>query len=89
MLELGTISEQIHKEIGFELVENKFDTLITLGPLGKFIAEGAREAGLKNIFAFDTHEDAARKILEIVRDGDTILFKASHVMHMEKIIELI
>ena len=27
--------------------------------------------------------------LELVRDGDTILFKASHVMHMEKIIELI
>ena len=89
MLELGTISEQIHREIGFELVENKFDTLITLGPLGRFIAEGAREAGLKNIFAFDTHEAAARKILDIVRDGDTILFKASHVMHMEKIIELI
>ena len=89
MLELGTISEQIHREIGFELVENKFDTLITLGSLGRFIAEGAREAGLKNIFAFDTHEAAARKILEIVRDGDTILFKASHVMHMEKIIELI
>ena len=89
MLELGTISEQIHREIGFELVENKFDTLITLGPLGRFIAEGAREAGLKNIFTFDTHEAAARKILEIVRDGDTILFKASHVMHMEKIIELI
>ena len=89
MLELGTISERIHREIGFELVENKFDTLITLGPLGRFIAEGAREAGLKNIFAFDTHEAAARKILEIVRDGDTILFKASHVMHMEKIIELI
>ena len=89
MLELGTISERIHREIGFELVENKFDTLITLGPLGRFIAEGAREAGLKNIFTFDTHEAAARKILEIVRDGDTILFKASHVMHMEKIIELI
>ena len=89
MLELGSISEQIHKEIGAELVENKFDTLITLGKLGKFIAEGARDAGLKNIFTFDTHDDAARKILEIVRDGDTILFKASHVMHMEKIIELI
>ena len=89
MLELGNISEQIHKEIGAELVENKFDTLITLGKLGKFIAEGARDAGLKNIFTFDTHEDAAKKILEIVRDGDTILFKASHVMHMEKIIELI
>ncbi|MBQ3451529.1 MAG: UDP-N-acetylmuramoyl-tripeptide--D-alanyl-D-alanine ligase, partial [Selenomonadaceae bacterium] len=31
MLELGEISEAVHKEIGAELVENKFDVLITLG----------------------------------------------------------
>ncbi len=89
MLELGEISEKVHREIGEELVEHKFDTLITLGELGKFIAAGARDAGLKNVYTFDTHEDAAKKILELVHDGDTILFKASHVMHMEKIIELI
>ena len=89
MMELGEISERVHKEIGAELAENNFDILITLGELGKFIAEGARDAGLKNVYTFDTHEDAAKKILELVRDGDTILFKASHVMHMEKIIELI
>ena len=89
MLELGDISERIHREIGAELVENKFDTLITLGDLGEFIAEGARAAGLKNVYTFNTHEDAAKKILELVHEGDTILFKASHVMHMEKIIELI
>ncbi len=89
MMELGDISEAVHREIGAELVESRFDTLITLGELGKFIAVGARDAGLKNVYTFDTHEDAAKKILELVRDGDTILFKASHVMHMEKIIELI
>ena len=89
MLELGEISEAAHREIGEELVENKFDVLITLGDLGKYIAAGARDAGLKEVYTFDTHEDAAKKILELVRDGDTILFKASHVMHMEKIIELI
>ena len=89
MLELGDISEQIHREIGAELVENKFDVLITLGKLGKFIAAGARDAGLENVYTFDTHEAAAKKIVELVRNGDTILFKASHVMHMEKIIDLI
>ncbi|MCR5833854.1 MAG: UDP-N-acetylmuramoyl-tripeptide--D-alanyl-D-alanine ligase [Selenomonadaceae bacterium] len=89
MLELGDIAEEVHMEIGTELAENNFDTLITLGSLGQFIAEGARNAGMKNVFVYATHEEAARKILEIVRHGDTILFKASHVMHMEKIIELI
>ena len=89
MLELGDISEKVHREVGAQLVENNFDTLVALGELGKFIAAGARDAGLKNVHTVDTHEDAAKKILELVRDGDMILFKASHSMHMEKIIELI
>ncbi|MBQ9441819.1 MAG: UDP-N-acetylmuramoyl-tripeptide--D-alanyl-D-alanine ligase [Selenomonadaceae bacterium] len=89
MLELGEISEKVHREVGEELAKNKFDTLITLGELGKFIADGAKDAGLKNIFTASTHEEVAKKILEIMRDGDIILFKASHGMHFEKIIELI
>ena len=89
MLELGEISKKVHREVGEELAKNNFDTLITLGELGKFIADGAKDAGLKNIFTASTHEEAAKKILEIMQDGDTILFKASHGMHFEKIIELI
>ena len=89
MLELGEISEKVHREVGAELVENNFDTLITFGELGKFIADGAKNAGLKNIFITSTHEEAAKKILSIVREGDAVLFKASHGMHLEKIIELI
>ncbi len=89
MLELGDISKKVHREIGAELVANNFDTLITFGELGKFIADGAKDAGLKNIFVTNTHEAAAKKIREIVRKGDVILFKASHGMHLEKVIELI
>jgi len=89
MLELGAVSEKLHREVGAELVKNNFDTLIALGELGKFIAEGARDAGLTNVYFVGSHEEAAQKILELVEEGDTILFKASHAMHMEKIIELI
>ena len=89
MLELGAVSEKLHREVGAQLVENHFDTLIALGELGKFIADGARDAGLTNVYFVGSHEEAAQKILELVEKGDTILFKASHAMHMEKIIELI
>ncbi len=89
MLELGDISEKAHREIGAELAKNNFDTLIVIGELGKFIADGARDAGLKNIFVEGNHEAAAKKILTVMREGDVILFKASHGMHLEKIIELI
>lgn len=89
MLELGKISEEVHREVGAELKKNNFDILITYGELGKFIAAGAEEAGLKNIFVTSTHEETAKKILATKKDGDIILFKASHGMHLEKIIELI
>ncbi len=89
MLELGDFAEKLHREVGREVAENNFDILITLGELGKFIAEGAKDSGLKNIFTTADHDAAAKKILEVAEKGDTILFKASHGMHMEKIIEKI
>lgn len=89
MLELGAISEKVHREVGKQLVENNFDTLIAYGELGKFIAAGAKDVGFKNIFTVETHDAAAKKILETVQNGDVVLFKASHGMHFEKILELI
>lgn len=89
MLELGEISEKVHRDVGEEVAKNNFDILITIGELGKFIAAGAEGAGLKNVFTTSTHGECAKKILSLAQDGDTILFKASHGMHMEKIIELI
>ena len=89
MLELGEISERAHYSIGNELVKNKFDILITFGNLGKFIAKGAQDFGLKTIFSTDTHEEAAEHLRKLLTDGDTILFKGSRGMQMEKIIDLI
>ena len=89
MFELGDISEKVHREVGEYLAENNFDILITVGKLGKFIAEGAKSSGMKNIFVTDSHEDAAKTLRGLLQHDDVILFKASHGMHMEKIIYLI
>ncbi len=89
MLELGNLSEALHRSIGVELAKNNFDVLVTFGKLGKLIAEGAKEAGVEKIFTADTHEQAAGYLREILTRGDTILFKGSRAMRMEKIIELV
>ena len=89
MLELGNISEKAHFEVGEEVAKNNFDVLITLGTLGKFIAKGAESVDFKNIFIADSHEQAAEHLRSILHEGDTILFKGSRGMQMEKIIELI
>ncbi len=89
MLELGHLAENLHRSLGEELAKNQFGVLVTYGRLGKLIAEGAREAGIENIFMADSHEEAAEFLRGILTNGDTILFKGSRAMRMEKIIELI
>ena len=89
MLELGNRSESIHRSIGADLAKNNFGVLVTFGKLGRLIAEGAKEAGVEKIFTADTHEQAAEYLRGTVKKGDTILFKGSRAMRMEKIIELI
>ena len=89
MLELGAFTEKLHRSIGSELAKHKFSVLVTVGNLGKLIAEGAKDAGIKDIFVADNHEEAAEYLRRIMVKGDTILFKGSRAMRMEKIIELI
>ena len=89
MFELGEIAEKAHREIGAYVAENGFEILITVGKLAKFIAEGAKSAGMKNVFVTDTHEDAAKTLRGFLKYDDVILFKASHGMHLEKVIDLI
>ena len=89
MFELGDISEKVHREVGECVAENNFDILITVGELGKFIAEGAKSAGMEKIFVTNSHENAAKTLRGILQADDIVLFKASHGMHLEKIIEMI
>ena len=89
MLELGDISEKAHREVGREVAEHDFSALVTYGELGKMIASGAKEAGLSNVHTADSHEQAAEFLKDILQEGDTVLFKGSRGMQMEKIIEMI
>ena len=89
MLELGDISEKAHREVGREVAEHGFSALVTYGELGKMIASGAKEAGLSEVYTADSREQAAEFLKDILQEGDTVLFKGSRGMQMEKIIEMI
>lgn len=87
MLELGDFAQQAHINVGKEVLSNNFDVLITFGTLAKFIAQGAK--GVNQILTSDSHQQAADYLKQIAKPGDTILFKGSRGMQMEKIINLI
>lgn len=89
MLELGSVSEEAHREVGRELAEHGFAAVVTRGQMGSFIADGAEAGGVPQVFRADSHEAAADYLHKILEPGDTILFKGSRGMQMEKIIDLL
>ncbi|MDY6913643.1 MAG: UDP-N-acetylmuramoyl-tripeptide--D-alanyl-D-alanine ligase [Planctomycetota bacterium] len=86
MIELGSQAEQIHLRTGREVAERKLDFLIGVGPLGRYIAEGAAEAGLATE-TFGSVLKAVRGLPGLLRRGDTVLVKGSRAAAMERLVE--
>jgi len=88
MLEIGKYTLEAHQHIG-ELVPKVFDFLVTVGARAKFIAEGANQSGMaqKNIFSFDTAEEAGKAVQDLMRTGDLLLVKASRGIQLDKVVE--
>lgn len=89
MLELGTFSEEAHRGVGEYAYECGVDILCTLGEESKYMADSAEKAGLKNVQSFTDKAELTNNLLNELRDGDTILFKASRGMKLEEIFESI
>ena len=89
MLELGSVSEEAHLHVGEEVAEHGFTALVTRGEMGEFIAKGAENKGMTAVYRCASHEEAAEKLHELLQPGDTLLFKGSRGMAMEKIIDLL
>lgn len=79
MLELGSDEERIHREAGAFIAQQRDIRLVTVGPRGAWLAEGAAAAGMPAgmIHACPDHEAAARVLCGVLRVGDAVLFKAS------------
>lgn len=88
MLELGDATRQAHLDTG-RLAAQCADYLLTYGPNGALVCQGAAESGMDKrcIFAFDDRAAMAEKLKELCVPGDVLLFKGSHGMHMELVLE--
>jgi len=88
MLEIGKYAIEAHEEIG-RLAAKVFDVLVTVGPRAKFIADTAIKTGMnkKNVFSFDTADEAKLVIQDSIKKGDIILVKASRAIGLDKIVE--
>ena len=84
MLEMGEFSEECHRDVGKLVAENKADLLVCVGENAKFTIEEATKLGVESKW-FESNTLAADYINSIVKEGDTLLFKASRGMKFETI----
>ena len=83
MLELGAVEQEAHRTVGRIASENA-DAVLAYGPLSRFVQEGAGE----KCRTFTDREAMAEALRSLARPGDTLLFKGSHGMHMEIVLDL-
>ena len=90
MLELGPEDEWWHRETG-RYVVGRADRVICVGRRARFIGEGAMAAGLPGgeVRALETPEQAANLLASMLGDGDTVLFKASRGIGLDRAVELL
>lgn len=82
MKELGKEDLKLHFDTGV-YAKSKSDVVISIGELSKELAKGANGKWFADI------ESAKPEILSQIKDGDTVLVKASHSMQFEKIVEFL
>ncbi len=92
MRELGKDSDKMHREIGEYVTRAGIDVLFTLGESGAHIADAAISSGMNahSVFAerdTDNIESLCTEIRGRMREGDTMLFKASRGVALERVIE--
>ena len=91
MFELGEGEAKMHEEIGAYAESKGIELLVCIGELAKNCLNGTGEAGEHATLAvhYPTKEEAVADLPRLLRKGDTILVKASHGMHFEKIVAVL
>ena len=87
MLELGSYSEQLHRDIADKVNESNVDMLLCYGKLAAHTKTRASELKMKSVSYFDNKEQLVSYLKRSLGKDDLVLFKASRGMELEKVIE--
>ncbi|MGH9433910.1 MAG: UDP-N-acetylmuramoyl-tripeptide--D-alanyl-D-alanine ligase, partial [Terriglobia bacterium] len=88
MLELGSTSPPLHREVGTICARTGVDWLIGVQGDARFILDGARDAGFspEHMAYFDGAREAADFCRGLLRRGDVVLVKGSRGVHLEELV---
>lgn len=85
MGELGENEKELHAQVGAYAAAKKIDVLFCAGVLSKEMAEAAKEGC--DVHYFEDRDALLAELLTFVKEGDTVLVKASHFMEYPKIVK--
>jgi UDP-N-acetylmuramoyl-tripeptide--D-alanyl-D-alanine ligase len=85
MMEIGKFTAEEHKKAGVRVAKIA-QVLVTIGPRAKYIAEGARDAGMEDIVELITSEEAGEYLKDKIEENDVVLVKGSQSIRTEKIV---
>jgi len=90
MLELGTYEERGHRDVGIRAAAVA-SLLVTVGERGRIIADEAIRGLMppEDVVSFETAEEAAAYLQNVVGQGDTILVKGSRAVGMDRIVSIL
>ncbi len=91
MFELGEKEREMHGGIGAYAVDKAIDVIVCVGELSRSMYEEAcrRRGNEAGIYWFRTRDEMLGKLPGILRQGDSVLVKASHGMRFERVVELL
>ncbi len=86
MLELGSVSEEAHRQVGEWAAEAGVDLLIAYGPRSAAMAQAAAGKGVTTLHC-ETEQEVVGYVRQNVHAGDALLAKASHAMKLDQVLE--
>ena len=88
MLELGVCTQAEHYRVGRIAAENA-DLVLAYGPNSDRVISGALTGGMQEnkALAFTDRDRLIETLKQLASEGDVLLFKGSHSMHMELALE--
>ena len=86
MLELGSVSEKAHYEVGKKAAENGIDAVFTYGERALETARGAADGNVPCVKSFKDKDELSKELAACLRADDAVLFKTSRGMKLEDVI---
>ena len=86
ILEVDNFEEEIHKNVGLAINENKIDVAICIGKMAKYTYQVVNGV-LDKAYYYENNDLLLNDIDEILNDGDTILIKGSHSMNLIEVVK--